>query len=194
LEIVQILTINIEKLIVHTAVESNMTPKNSKPILIGVGNVLLSDEGVGIHIVRQLKKRDFSKLVEIHEIGTSSFELLNVIEGNSLVIIVDAVRMDDKPGTVKNIDLVIEDDISLLPQFTSLHQIDLISTLKMAKGVIDLPKKIVLIGIEPSSLEAGIELSKIVEAAIPKAISEIMKTLDKMTLNIHHQDPTSKKK
>jgi len=194
LEIVQILTINIEKLIVHTAVESNMTPKNSKPILIGVGNVLLSDEGVGIHIVRQLKKRDFSKLVEIHEIGTSSFELLNVIEGNSLVIIVDAVRMDDKPGTVKNIDLVIEDDISLLPQFTSLHQIDLISTLKMAKGVIDLPKKIVLIGIEPSSLEVGIELSKIVEAAIPKAISEIMKTLDKMTLNIHHQNSTSKKK
>ncbi|OGD54079.1 hypothetical protein A3K80_00470 [Candidatus Bathyarchaeota archaeon RBG_13_38_9] len=171
-----------------------MTHKNSKPIVIGVGNVLLSDEGVGIHIVRQLKKRDISKLVEIHEIGTSSFELLNVIEGNSLVIIVDAVRMDDKPGTVKNIDLVIEDDISLLPKFTSLHQLDLISTLKMAKGVIDLPKKIVLIGIEPSSLDAGIELSKLVEAAIPKAISEIMKTLDKMTLNIHNQDSTSKKK
>jgi len=191
---VQILTINIEKLIVHTAVESNMTHKNSKPIVIGVGNVLLSDEGVGIHIVRQLKKSDISKLVEIHEIGTSSFELLNVIEGNSLVIIVDAVRMNDKPGTVKNIDLVIEDDISLLPQFTSLHQLDLISTLKMAKGVIDLPKKIVLIGIEPASLMAGIELSKLVEAAIPKAIIEIMKTLDKMTLNIHHQDSTSKTK
>jgi len=178
----------------YTAVESNMTPKNSKPIVIGVGNVLLSDEGVGIHIVRQLKKRDISKLVEIHEIGTSSFELLNVIEGNSLVIIVDAVRMDNKPGTVKNINLVIEDDISLLPQFTSLHQLDLISTLKMAKGVIDLPKKIVLIGIEPSSLETGIELSKLVEAAIPKAISEIMKTLDKMILNIRHQNSTSKKK
>ena len=191
---VQILTINIEKLIVHTAVESNMTPKNSKPILIGVGNVLLSDEGVGIHIVRQLKKRDFSKLVEIHEIGTSSFELLNVIEGNSRVIIVDAVRMDEKPGTVKEIDLIIEDDISLLPQFTSLHQLDLISTLKMAKGVIDLPKKIVLIGIEPASLDAGIELSKLVEAAIPKAISEIIKSIDKMNLNMNHQDLTSKKK
>ena len=191
---VQILTINIEKLIVHTAVESNMTPKNSKPILIGVGNVLLSDEGVGIHIVRQLKKRDFSKLVEIHEIGTSSFELLNVIEGNSRVIIVDAVRMDEKPGTVKNIDLIIEDDISLLPQFTSLHQLDLISTLKMAKGIIDLPKKIILIGIEPASLDTGMELSKLVEAAIPKAISEIIKSIDKMNLNMNHQDLTSKKK
>ncbi len=191
---VHILTKKIQKLIVHAAVESNMTPKNSKPIVIGVGNILWSDEGVGIHIVRQLKKSDISKLVEIHEIGTSSFELLNVIEGNSLVIIVDAVRMDDKPGTVKNIDLVIEDDISLLPQFTSLHQLDLISTLKMAKGVIDLPKKMVLIGIEPSSLEAGIELSKLVEAAIPKAISEIMKALDKMTLNIHRLDSTIKKK
>ncbi|MGB6681959.1 MAG: hydrogenase maturation protease [Candidatus Bathyarchaeia archaeon] len=171
-----------------------MAHKNSKPVVIGVGNVLLSDEGVGIHIVRQLKKRDISKLVEIHEIGTSSFELLNVIEGNSRVIIVDAVRMDEKPGTVKEIDLVIEDDISLLPQFTSLHQLDLISTLKMAKGVIDLPKKIVLIGIEPASLDAGIELSKLVETAIPNAISEIIKSIDKMNLNLNHQDSTSKKK
>jgi len=190
---VQILTKNIEKLIMHTAVESNMTPKNSKSIVIGVGNVLLSDEGVGIHIVRQLKKRDISKLVEIHEIGTSSFELLNVIEGNSPVIIVDAARMADKPGTVRKIDLIIDDDISLPPQFTSLHQLDLISTLKMAKGVIDLPKKIVLIGIEPSSLEIGTELSKLVKAAIPKAISEIIKSIDKMNLNIRHQNSRSKK-
>ena len=156
-----------------------MSAKNSKPVLIGVGNILLSDEGVGIHIVRQLRDSDISKLVEIHEIGTSSFKLLNVIEGNSHVIIVDAVRMDEKPGTVKKIDLIIEDNIGLLPQFTSLHQLDLISTLKMAKGVIDLPKKIVLIGIEPSSLEAGTELSKLVEEAVPKAISEIMKSIEK---------------
>jgi hydrogenase maturation protease len=171
-----------------------MAPKNSKPVLIGVGNILLSDEGVGIHIVRQLRDRDISKLVEIHDIGTSSFELLNVIEGNSHVIIVDAVRMDEKAGTVKKIDLIIEDDISVLPQVTSLHQLDLISTLKMAKGAIDLPKKMVLIGIEPYSLEAGTELSKIVEAAIPKAISEIMKTIEKMALNINHQNSASKKK
>lgn len=156
-----------------------MAPKNSKPVLIGVGNILLSDEGVGIHIVRQLRNRDISKLVEIHEIGTSSFELLNVIEGNSHVIIVDAVRMDEKAGTVKKIDLIIEDDISALPQVTSLHQLDLISTLKMAKGAIDLPKKMILIGIEPYSLEAGTKLSKLVEAAIPKAISEIMKVIEK---------------
>lgn len=156
-----------------------MAPKNSKPVLIGVGNILLSDEGVGIHIVRQLRNRNISKLVEIHEIGTSSFELLNVIEGNSHVIIVDAVRMEKKAGTVKKIDLIIEDDISALPQVTSLHQLDLISTLKMAKGAIDLPKKMILIGIEPYSLEVGTELSKIVEAAIPKAISEIMKVIEK---------------
>ncbi len=156
-----------------------MTSKNSKPVLIGIGNILLSDEGVGIHIIRQLRNDDISQLVEIHEIGTSSFELLNVIDGNSHVIIVDAARMNEKPGTVKKIDLVIEDDSSRLPQFTSLHQLDLISTLKMAKGVIDLPKKIVLIGIEPSSLEAGTELSKLVEAAIPKAISEIKKSIEK---------------
>lgn len=187
---VQIFTKNIEKLIVHAAVESKMNPKNSKPILIGVGNILLSDEGVGIHIVRQLRNSDISKFAEIHEIGTSSFELLNVIEGNSNVIIIDAVRMDEKPGTVKKIDLIIEDDISPLLQFTSLHQLDLISTLKMAKGVIDLPKKILLIGIEPSSIEAGTELSELVEAAIPKAISEIMKSIEKR-LNINHQESTS---
>jgi hydrogenase maturation protease len=185
---VQILTKNIEKLIVHAAVESKMAPKNSKPVVIGLGNILLSDEGAGIHTVRQLRKNDIAKLVEIHEVGTSSFELLNVIEGNPHVIIVDAVRMDEKPGTVKKIDLIIEDDISLLPQFTSLHQLDLISTLKIAKGVVDLPKKIVLIGIEPSSLDTGIELSKLVEAAIPKAISEIIKSIYKMNLNINHQD------
>ena len=191
---VQILTKNIEKLIIQAAVESKMIQKNSKPVVIGIGNILLSDEGAGIHTVRQFRKNDISKLVEIHEVGTSSFELLNVIEENSRVIIVDAVRMVEKPGTVKKIDLVIEDDFSLLPQFTSVHQLDLISTLKMAKGVIDLPKKIVLIGIEPASLDAGIELSKLVEAAIPKAISEIIKSIDKMNFDINHQDPTSKKK
>ena len=156
-----------------------MTSKNSKPVLIGIGNILLSDEGVGIHIVRQLRNSGISKFLEIHEVGTSSFELLNVIDGKSQVIIVDAARMNEKPGTVKKIDLVIEDDISCLPQFTSLHQLDLISTLKMAKGVIHLPKKIVLIGIEPLSLETGTELSNLVEASIPKAFSEIKKSIEK---------------
>ncbi|WP_455281977.1 hydrogenase maturation protease [[Eubacterium] cellulosolvens] len=170
-----------------------MTFNKSKPIVIGVGNELLSDEGIGIHIVRELKKRAISKLIEIHEVGTSSFELLNIIEGRLRVIIVDAVRMDETAGTVKNIDLLIDGDVSLPPQFTSLHQMDLISTLKMAKGAIDLPKKIVLIGIEPSSLETGMELSEYVKGSVPKAISEIIKSIDKMNLNINHRDSRSKK-
>jgi hydrogenase maturation protease len=170
-----------------------MTFNESRLIVIGVGNELLSDEGVGIHVVRELRKRDISKSIEIHEVGTSSFELLNIIEGKLNVIIVDAVRMNETTGSVKNIDLLIEGEVSLPPQLTSLHQMDLISTLNMAKGAMDLPKKIVLIGIEPSSLETGTELSEHVKDSIPKAISEIIKSIDKMNLNINHRNSRNKK-
>lgn len=159
-----------------------MSSSSGKIIVVGVGNLILGDEGIGIHLVGELKKRSFPKNVEIHESGTSSFTFLNIAEGASHIIVLDAVRMGKRPGTIHKIDLVLTENSQSPPKLLSLHQLDLIATLEMAKGVWRLPEKITVIGIEPKSFSVGAKLSKPIAEAIPKAISEVMKTLKRIEI------------
>ena len=149
----------------------------SKNILIlGLGNILLGDEGVGVRVIEQLFSHPFPDEIEVIDGGTAGYELINFFEGKEKVIIVDAVKTDDTPGSVYKMDLSIvqEDETVQL----SLHQIGLKNVFKMA-SLMDLNPEVTLVGIVPKDYQDyNIGLSEEVEKAIPLAIETVLKEIE----------------
>lgn len=151
-----------------------MAPKNI--LILGLGNILLGDEGVGVRVIEQLFSHPFPDEIEVIDGGTAGYELINFFEGKEKVIIVDAVKTDDTPGSVYKMDLsaVQEDDTVQL----SLHQIGLKNVFKMA-SMMDLNPEVTLVGIVPKDYQDyNIGLSEEVEKAIPLAIETVLKEIE----------------
>lgn len=109
---------------------------NKKILIAGIGNLLLTDEGAGVHIIRELSKRKLPDNVELVDIGTASFDLLTFMEGKDKVIIIDAIAVDDEPGTLYKLspDDIISGKQKLL---TSLHQFgipEVLNSMRQKRG------------------------------------------------------------
>ena len=147
-----------------------------KTIVLGIGNLILGDDGVGVHVVNEVKKHINSPNITVDEAITGGMNLLDLLLGYDKAIIIDAVKSkDSKKGEVKRIKL---------SDFTTMHScnphdVSLIEAIEMAKklGEDRIPKEIIIIGImmEEIPCEFGEELSEKIVAAVPKAV--------KMTLN-----------
>lgn len=144
---------------------------------MGTGNLLLKDEGVGIHAVKRLKEIDLPSDVEVLDGGTSGFDLLDEIEGRKRVIVIDAVKAGEKPGTIYRFS---GDDVEAKRKaLVSLHDIDLADILNLA-GILGKRPQITVIGIEPKCIEEfGLELSPEVEDKIPVIIELVMEEIKK---------------
>ncbi|MBC7189382.1 hydrogenase maturation protease, partial [Candidatus Aerophobetes bacterium] len=90
-------------------------------LVVGVGNILLGDEGIGVHVLKELEKKKLPDNVELLDLGVSSFSLLSHIEGKKKIIIIDAVKAEGAPGSVYR--LSIEDIYREEERFFSLHEI-----------------------------------------------------------------------
>ena len=148
-----------------------------KPILVlGVGNILLTDEGVGVHVVRRLQEMELPSHVEVLDGGTAGFDLLDDIEGRKKVIVVDTVKGENPPGTLYR---MTTDDIEEAPKSRlSLHDIDMTDLLKLADLFQIAKPEVVIIGIEPKDMDsASVELSPEIEAQVPKLIELVMKEI-----------------
>ena len=152
-----------------------MKPK--KILILGLGNILLGDEGVGVRIAEQLASQSLPDEVEVIDGGTAGYELLSFLEGREKVIIVDAVKTSDKPGAVYKMDLsILEEDATM---HLSLHQLGLKNVFKIA-SLMDINPKVTLVGVVPKDYQSyKIGLSKEVEKAIPIAIKAILQEIDK---------------
>jgi hydrogenase maturation protease len=149
---------------------------NAKILIAGIGNLLLTDEGVGVHIIRELSKRKLPENVELVDIGTASFDLLTFMEGKDKVIIIDAIAVDDKPGALYKLspDDIVSGKQKLL---TSLHQFgipEVLSSIKQKGEKIE----IVIFGIVPKDYQTyGTELTPELKTSLPKVIKEILKEI-----------------
>jgi len=134
-----------------------------KVAVIGIGNVLMGDEGVGIAVVNELKKLNVK--ADIYDCGTMGIDILNTIMDYDKVIVVDAVKGFGNPGDV----------VRIRPEelkggtIISMHDVDFISVVNIARSIMKLPE-IVIIGIEVERIEESTEISERVRNAIPKAI------------------------
>jgi hydrogenase maturation protease len=147
-----------------------------KTIILGVGNQILGDDGVGVHVANELKKRIQDPDITIDEAITGGMNLLDLLLDYDKAIIIDAVKSETgENGEVKRIPL---SDFSTIHSCNP-HDVSLVEAIEMAKklGETRIPKEIIVIGIMMKQIpcEFGEKLSKNINAAVPKAVE--------MTLN-----------
>ncbi len=153
-----------------------------KTVILGVGNILRSDEGVGVHIVKELERFTVNgSRFTVIDGGTLGIDLIPFIENADKLIIVDAVKDGGKPGTVYKFrrEDIHDTRYTIHDTRYSLHQINLIDTLNIMEIQNKLPKETVIIGVEPKNLGWGEELSE----EIKKRIPEIKTLLEKEVRN-----------
>jgi hydrogenase maturation protease len=145
-------------------------------LIIGVGNTLLSDDGIGIHIIRKMEEDNALDQVEYLDMGTSSMELGYYIDSNiRKMVIIDSIKTDEKPGTI--FLLRPEDLVSKKRQDFSLHQLKLIDTLKLISLDRDFPDTII-IGIAPYDVKTfSDELSPEIEADFKNIFDKVVKVI-----------------
>jgi hydrogenase maturation protease len=146
---------------------------NRRPILIlGIGNILLRDEGVGVRVIEQMQKMHLPEDVELVDGGTAGADLLNVLAERKKVIVIDAIQADCEPGTVLRFsanDLVQPDGVG-----TSLHEIGLGEALTMTKQLGCAPKEIVVFGIKPKDISCGLELSEQISGTVSRIVELLL--------------------
>ena len=146
-------------------------------LILGLGNPLLGDEGIGVRVVEELKGLELPDGVTVVEGGTAGLGLIGLMEGYQRVIIVDAADMGRPPGRVVRFT-PSEAQLKTAEAPLSLHEIGLGEVLALAKALEVAPAELVIIGIQPSRVEGGVGLSPEVEGAIPQIIRIILDELD----------------
>jgi len=158
-------------------------------LVIGIGNILLSDEGAGVKAVEILQERfHLPDAIEVIDGGTIGMELLPYLLGRSSIIFIDAVKAGYEPGTVTK----IEDLPAFFQTRTSPHQIGIIDVLALAaiseNGV---SPKTLLFGIEPASLDTGIGLSEQVTEKMDYLVNKVVEELKKLGLELQPRQASS---
>jgi hydrogenase maturation protease len=138
-------------------------------VVLGIGNTILSDEGVGVHAVEALRERyKLPENVEVIDGGTSGMELLGPLSGTDVLIVLDAIKAGRAPGTVVRL---IGDEVPVFFRSKlSPHQVSICDVLAGLEFSGDLPGDLVLIGVEPASLELGLELTPAIAARVPDMV------------------------
>ncbi len=147
-----------------------------KILVAGVGNLLFSDEGLGVHVIRELSKRSLPQEVELADVGTATFELTRLMDGKDKVIIVDAILADDAPGTVYRLT---PDDIKSRRKklAASLHQFGVLEALQCRAATANMPE-VVILAVVPKdyhTLATGLtpELAERIHHVVEAVLEEI---------------------
>lgn len=146
-------------------------------LVLGVGNLLLKDEGVGIHVIQALEKENLPAHVHLMDGGTGGLHLLSWLQGYDRIIMIDATLDNNPPGTVR---LIRPRYASDFPPLMSAHEIGLKDMIDVMILTGDLPEDTHLIVISALHInEVGMELTPEVQAAIPEVIRMIRELVSK---------------
>jgi hydrogenase maturation protease len=133
-------------------------------VVLGIGNTLRADEGIGIHALqRLLEKHRLPDRVRTIDGGVMGLELLPYIEGCSALLLLDAVDAGKPPGTV--VRFVGEEVPAAWEQKLSMHQAGLADLLALLRMEGLMPQRLVLLGVQPATIDWSLELSPPVQAA-----------------------------
>jgi hydrogenase maturation protease len=146
----------------------------SQTLVLGVGNILLQDEGVGVRVVEQLREGyALPEEIQVLDGGTMGLDLLYYLEGVDRLLVIDAVDAGQSPGTI--IRLTGDEIPALLGRKLSPHQIGLADLLSVAELRDLTPGQVILIGVQPASLETGLDLSPTIRARLPAIVEMVIK-------------------
>ncbi|MFV2081442.1 MAG: HyaD/HybD family hydrogenase maturation endopeptidase [bacterium] len=145
-----------------------------KIMILGVGNVLLGDEGIGVHIATHLKEFPLPDHIEVIEGGTDGFKLFHLILDTDRLIVVDCVKGGGEPASLYRFDI---DEYTHFPDTykTSVHQISIDEVVTLSGAVGDSPET-TFIGVEPSEIFMSMELSLEIEEKLPRILELVLET------------------
>lgn len=147
-------------------------------LILGIGNTILSDEGIGIHVIEHLRPLLADRTdISILDGGTLSFTLAQDIGSHNRLIVVDAARLDAPPGTIR----VFEGeqmDARLRGGLQSVHEVGLSDLMDIARLTETLPSQRALVGIQPEFMDWGNEPTAAVAAAIPAAVAAVQSLIN----------------
>jgi hydrogenase maturation protease len=148
--------------------------KPVKVLILGVGNPILSDDGVGIYVARELKKRELTG-VDVEELAASGLELLDVVLGYDKVIIIDAIQTaEGEPGELHVLE---EQDFEKSIHGSSPHGINIATALALGRRLVPdkMPKEVVFFAVEVEDLVNVREmLTPKVAKALPGIVERVM--------------------
>jgi len=148
-----------------------------KVLVLGIGNLVMSDDGVGVKVVQRLQREyRFADTVAIMDGGTLGLDLLPKLEGIERLIVVDAIETGQKPGTCVRLtgrELPIALETKVSP-----HQMGLKDLLSVAELLGHSPREMVLIGVQPGSIEMDTELTAGVEVKLDELTRMVLNELD----------------
>jgi hydrogenase maturation protease len=145
-------------------------------LILGVGNLLMSDEGVGVHVIQRLvAEYQLPKEVQVLDGGTLGMDLLYYLEGVENLLLIDAVEARKEPGTLIRLE---GDEV---PAFMAIkispHQLGVPDMLAAAKLKDVYPQRIVLWGVQPELMQIGLDLSPTVESQVDTIIENVLEQL-----------------
>lgn len=149
-----------------------------RTLVLGIGNTLLSDEGVGVHAVRYLQEHHPDQPdTEYVDGGTLSFTLATAIEEADRFIVIDATELKSRPGTVRTF---VDDEMDTFlgnNRKMSVHEVGLLDLLHISRLAGRFPAQRALIGVQPRKLDWGDAPTEDVGAAIPLACQQALQLM-----------------
>jgi hydrogenase maturation protease len=156
----------------HAGTEIGTQP--APTLVLGLGNILLSDDGVGPAVLGQLADSSFSANGEVEFVdgGTQGLALLGHLSGRRALIIIDALQTGAPPGTVHRLTLPELRELSP-GRASSGHESNAGELLAAAELLDELPDRLFLVGVEPEKIATGLGLSAPVQRALPAALDQV---------------------
>lgn len=151
---------------------------NSKIVVIGIGNLLLMDEGIGVHTINELEKHELPRDIEIYDGGTGGFKLIDLMHGAARVIFIDAVETDKVPGSVTIFSAEEVRSIYNKKKY-SLHDTDLMEIIKMTEMLGNSPL-IEIVGVQPKTISYGTTLSKELADSMSNIVNSVLKKIEEV--------------
>lgn len=152
--------------------------KKSRVLVLGIGNEILQDEGLGIHAARMLEKMDFPEEVEIIAGGTAGLALLPLLKEKDYLIVIDAVNARTEPGAIFKFK---PDQVDIYPveYQLSFHQLGLYDVLRVAQLLGNCPDTTIF-AMQPGNIAWGMELTSAVAEKIPKLVQLVVEEINRI--------------
>lgn len=138
--------------------------------VIGIGNTLKKDDGIGVKLARGIKNKELPSGTKVFAVGLGGIKVLHILKDLDKAIIVDAVRFGGEPG-----DYVFfsPEEVKSLKETKSSHESDLLEVLRLSKELGESPEKIVIMGIEPKDDSLGEEISPELKERYQELVNEL---------------------
>ena len=147
-------------------------------VVLGLGNPLMSDEGIGVVLIEKLAAlSEQYPDVDFIDAGTGGINILHLIADAKRAILIDCAFMQMTPGTIKKFSPADGNSVKKLAH-TSLHEADILGVIDLAKRLGQCPEEIIIFGIEPETVEPGQTLSAAVSDKLDEYLAVIRRQLD----------------